>query len=202
MNDQLIERQAKLQTLLDEMEELSQGRSNFALRHFVVGQHDLPGRQRQQVILELQSLMFEMADTADSMRLLEIDIDELQDQLGSAEGRSKTKVEIQIGQKSRQVQALRLLLVGRMKECDTLFELLSVIPKVSADQLEAEEAEYWKARLARQFYVSQRDVGGNLNAILQMATVPGRSRPVLPAEINEVAGVIGLPDISKLLEEK
>lgn len=191
---ELQTRQDKLRALLEEMRELSQPRSNYALRHFVVGQHDLPARQRQQVLLELQALMFELANQADEIRLLGLDLEDLRDQLEKAEGRDRTRLEIQIGQKERAVESISILLDGRMRECDTLYAMLQEMPPVTGEKLEAEEEAYWAARLSRQFYLAQRDAGGNLTAILQMLTQPGQPRPEIAASLPESIKTIGLTD--------
>jgi small-conductance mechanosensitive channel len=188
-------RQNQLRELLAEMRELNQPRSNFALRHFVVGQHDMPARQRQQVIIELQALMFELANQSDEIRLSELDIQDLNKELEQAtEENQKERIRIRIGQKQRAIESQSLFLTGRLRECDTLYAMLKEMPKVTAEQFEAEEEAYWSARLSRQYILGQRDVGGNLTAVLQMLTEPGTPRPELEARLHNVMQVLGLSD--------
>ena len=40
------------------LEEIQQARTNFQLKHFVVGQHDTSEQQYKQVLLELQEIIF------------------------------------------------------------------------------------------------------------------------------------------------
>lgn len=203
MNKEIEIRQEKLNALLDEMYELSQPRSDFALKHFVVGQHDLPARQRQQVLLELQGMMFELANTQDEIKLAELDLQDLDKELAEATGTESERVKIRIGQKKRYLESMNLTLTGRLRECDTLYSLLQSMPKVSKEEFEKQEAEYWSRRLTRQFLVSSKDVGGNLNSIIDMMTHPGKEKPVLPTSIEQLAQFLGLPDQSiKLLENK
>jgi len=195
MKNELNTMHGKLRDLLDEMSALSQPRSNYSLRHFVVGQHDLPARQRQQVLMELQGLMFELANQADEIRLNELDIEEMQEQIkGQGNSREVQRLRIKIGQKERANQSISMLLNGRLRECDTLYALLKEMPPVTSEQLEAEEEAYWAARLSRQYFLGQRDVGGNLTAILQTLTEPGKARPELDAKIPLALQILGLSD--------
>ena len=195
-------RQENLSGLLEEMESLSQPRSNFALRHFVVGQHDRPARQRQQVLLELQTMMFTLADTADNIKLDEIDIRELEEKIKSSNGFEAERTWIEISRKKRNIQSNKLSLSGRIRECDYLYSMLGQIPEATSEQLESEEAEYWKSRLTRQYLLAQRDAGGNLTAILEMLTEPGQNKPEVIASFENVVGVLCLPEgMSHLIEE-
>ena len=191
---ELKTRQEKLRSLLDEMQELSQGRSDFALRHFVVGQHDLPGRQRQQVIVELQGMMFELANQADDLRLAELDIEDLQLKLKKESGTKAERLKIRIGQKERQIEQINIRLTGQLRECDTLYAMLQMMPNYTKEQLEAEEEAYWSRRLSRQYNLSQRDVGGNLTAILEMLTEPGKEKPKAALSVDQLVALMGLAE--------
>jgi hypothetical protein len=202
MENEITTRRKQLHELIDEMKALSQPRSNFALKHFVVGQHDLPARQRQQVILELQSMMFELANQYDEICLARLDIEEFEEALEKAEGRSRQRIQIQIDQKRRFIDGVEIGLTGRLRECDYLYAMLQHMPKVTAEQLEAEEDSYWAMRLSRQFLLAGRDPGGNLTAVLQMLTQPGKPRPELGAEFADALKVLGLSENAiKLLNE-
>jgi hypothetical protein len=195
---ELKNRQENLRSLLDEMQELSQGRSNFALRHFVVGQHDLPGRQRQQVIVELQGMMFELANQADEIKLAELEIRELQVALLNSKNTDIDieRLKIKITQKERQIEQINIRLTGQLRECDTLYVMLQELPKYTKEQFEAEEPAYWSRRLPRQFTLSQRDVGGNLTAILEMLTEPGKEKPSVAITLNNLVALLGLSEES------
>jgi len=188
-------RKPQLEALLAEFETLGQPRSDYVLTHFVVGQHDRPARQRQQALLELREMLFSLSDTADDIRLLEVEIEELADQFGrEKDAFAKRKIEIGVGRKQRQITALRLQMAGRLRECEFLYELLQTLPACTREQFEAEEAEYWQARLTRQFVLGQRDHGGNLNAALEMLTQPGQPKPELAAGFADMLPAIGLSD--------
>jgi small-conductance mechanosensitive channel len=195
---ELKTRQENLRSLLDEMQELSQGRSNFVLRHFVVGQHDLTGRQRQQVIVELQGMMFELANQADEINLAELEIRELQVALLDSKNTDIDieRLKIKIAQRERQIEQINIRLTGQLRECDTLYAMLQELPKYTKEQFEAEEEAYWGVRLPRQFALSQRDVGGNLTAILEMLTEPGKAKPSVAISIDQLVAIMGLSEES------
>jgi hypothetical protein len=200
---EITTRREQLHELIDEMKELSQPRSDFALKHFVVGQHDLPARQRQQAILELQSMMFELANQYDEICLARLDIEEFEEALDKTEGRQKQRIQIQIDQKRRFIEGVEIGLTGRLRECDYLYAMLQHMPKVTAEQLEVEEEAYWAMRLSRQLLLAGRDPGGNLTAILQMLTDPGKPRPELAAEFVDALKLLGLSEGSiKMLNEE
>jgi small-conductance mechanosensitive channel len=195
------ERREKLNALLGEMADI-QPRSNFVLTHFVVGQHDRPARQRQQAVLELREMLFSLADTADEVRLAELDIEEYINLATTGDDIQRTRYRIRADQARRKIQQLKMHVQGRLHECDFLYGLIQQMPQASRDDLEREEAEYWQARLTRQFALGQRDVGGNLAAMLQMLTEPGQPRPELATDFASAIRVLGLsPEaVSKLLE--
>lgn len=177
--------------LLSEMQELGQPRTDFVLKHFVVGTHDRPARQRKQILDELQAMMFSLADMVDSVRLAELDIQEMEAQEPANDFVAKRQ-QISIGQKRRQIQAVSLQVNGRLAECRTLLAILAKMPKYTREEMEAEEAEYWTARLSRQFLIGQKDVGGNLTAIVDMLTEPGTDKPAIPDRLENIIAYIGV----------
>lgn len=186
-------RKPQLEALLAEFEALGQPRSDYVLAHFVIGQHDRPARQRQQALLELREMLFTLADTADDIRLLELDIEEL---TASFEAKNnnfqKRRTELEIGRKQRQVTALRLQMAGRLRECEFLYELLKKLPPTTRENFEQQEADYWQARLTRQYFLGQRDHGGNLNAALEMLTKPGENKPALDINFSQLVPLLNL----------
>lgn len=175
--------------LLQEMQDLSQPRSNFALRHFVIGQHDLPGRQYAQIIAELQALLFSLGDMNDSLELKQLDLEPL-DLALEIEPDPRTRIERR--RLAREIESLKIVIAGRVREGETLLELLNSMPRYTLEQIEAEELDYWQRRISRQYFEALAG-GGNLDAAIQMFTEPGKAKPQL-AGINDVLGQFnGLP---------
>jgi hypothetical protein len=160
---------------MGEMDELLVPRSMYALTHFVVGQHDTPGQQRRQVLAELKGMLFNLADSVDDARLLELDIQDLE---GAKE--LDERGEINLARKKRHLRGAQITLRNQLAECDNLLKILNQIPKYTREELEAEEPEYWRRRLNRQHNLGQLGDFGNLDAQLMMRTEPGKTKPELP----------------------
>ncbi len=180
-------RAERLRTLLPDMLELGRMRSDFALTHFVVGQHDTPGRQRAQALVELQSLYFSMGEVYDELKLAQLDLEGLQ-----AKWVKTKRDRILIAGLERKIMAIGMNIFQRVKEIDCLLELLSKIPSYTAERLEKEEAAYWAVRLTRQAYLAPRDPGGNLDALVQYITEPGKLKPAVPVGPHEFLAGLGL----------
>jgi hypothetical protein len=191
MNDITVT-QKQIEGLLGEMRELGQPRSDYALTHFVVGQHDLPGAQRKQILDELQAMMFSLGDVSDEKKLAEIDLAEALELLDRKFGYEREREEIRIGGLRRKILSIEMHLEGRLRECETLLAMLDRIPRYTREQYEAEEPERWARRLTRQFVLHQRGDFGNLDALLQMATEPGQAKPAFP--VNAVVSTF-LPEV-------
>ncbi len=195
MKHEIKETQSKIQSLLDEMRELGQPRSDYMLRHFVVGQHDTPAVQRKQVLDELQALMFALGDMNDELEIANIDKRAFDEQAKTAKGFDLERIHVEIRKANRKALSLELSITGRLRECETLLALLETMPKVSREEYEHQQPEYWQRRLTRQFFLGQRDHGGNLDAILQMATEPGQFKPSVSLSLEQI-----LPLISEHLQ--
>jgi hypothetical protein len=173
----------RVKNLLVEMNGMKQNRSNFALTHFVVMQHDRVGRQRMQVLDELESMLFSVLDMQDNLELNLLDLKVLQDCPVS----DPRRTDIAIRKAERDIIRLKMQINSHTREIQTLLSILDRLPVYTREQFEAEEAEYWNARLSRQALLSQRGnytgMGeGNLDTILQMLVTPGEIRQITDAE--------------------
>lgn len=179
----------QVRELLTEINQVRQPRSDFVLKHFVVMQHDMPARQRMQVLDELEALMFSVQDMQDERELEILGI------LARIENENKTAADlIHIRRAERKVLQMEMAINGRTREINTLLGILKTMPEYSREQVEAEEAEYWMRRLSRQMALSQAGAGsgmgeGNLDAMLQTFAQPGQVREL---NIEGTKGVIGL----------
>jgi hypothetical protein len=181
-----------IEGLRDDLDMVQQPRSNFALKHFVIGQHDLPGRQRAQAILELQAKLFgiKRSKIARERVLLLIERQNKLFEAGDAMAQQEAQLEIQSAEID--IAEIDLGMLGAVREANTLLAILSTMPRYTREELEAEEGEYWKRRLTRQYVVGQRDLGGNLDAVLQVMTEPGTAKPTaLGTYYDDVVGLLG-----------
>jgi predicted DNA-binding protein len=190
MKEEISKPLNSIQALMDEMREMGQPRSNYVLDHFVIGQHSTPETQRKQVLDELYALMFSIGDSHDDMRLAELEAQEYEGSLEKATGIQAERLKVLAAKAKRKALALEIMIEGRIKEVEHLLAALDKLPKVSRAEFEAAQSHYWSVRLPAQFYLGQRDHGGNLAAILQMATEVGSHAPRLPITLQEVLTII------------
>jgi len=184
---------AKLTKRVKEAYDLSQNRSSFAIDHFVVSQHDTPGKQRQQVLLELMALLEAILQARDSIDLALVDIDQADEVIKSLDANKFHKRREEIGKRSAQrtILGAEIRLKALLREAEHLLALLDKMPEYTLEMLEAEEPEYWSRRLSRQAVLNQRGNAsglgyGNLDAMFQFMSTPGENRNFLPFANPEV----------------
>lgn len=190
----------KVEELFDEIRELQQNRSNFALEKFVVGQHDKPARQRKQVLDELLVLLDGLNQCVVDYEMTQIDIEELQEKVSDKFERRRN--EIKLREKQRAIKFIELRIIGLVRECNFLLAMLERMPKYTREQFEKEEAEYWESRLSRQAWLTDRFGGnfGNVDAILQLYSSPGMPKPSLPVNTSDYIKMITKNERKKLNE--
>lgn len=186
----------RIEGLKADIDAIQQPRSNFALTHFVVGMHDRPGRQRMQAVLELQIKMF-------NIRRAQLDEQEMlikrrqQEKIATTNGEDDTHelAKIEIERIDVNLAELNLARLGAIREAECLLSILDQLPAYTYEQLQAEEAEYWQARLSRQAGQDLRAMGavtpGNIEAINQMLRSPGDSTPAFG--VTELESLAALP---------
>lgn len=193
----------KIEELKADIDAIQQPRSDFALTHFVVGAHDLPGRQRAQAVLELQIKMFNIKRAQlDERRLLA----EKYKQKAVAEysrGQYEKEIaEIEIERIETDLAELRLARIGSIREAQCLLAILEHLPKYTYEELQAEEAQYWQARLSRQALQDLRTTGsigqGNIEAIRQYLKKTGDR--TAPLSIEELDALTGGTPVNRLVE--
>ena len=187
---------SRVSDLLNEIHALKQSRSNFALAHFVVCAHDTPGRQRMQVLDELEAALFYVMDTKDDLSLALIDQAEFEATI-SAGYYDAQRNDIKVARNKRKIINLQMQIDAKTREMVTLLGILDSLPTYTREQIEAEEPEYWNKRLSRQAYLSQQGAytamgEGNLDAIMQTQDEPGAMNRI-SMDTTQVLNLIGAP---------
>jgi len=179
----------KIDQLFEEIKEMQQNRSNFALEKFVVGSHDLPGRQRKQVLDELLSVMQGLQQVVTEYELTTIDIQELNEATDNHYQNERNIINLRSKERDQKFQELRI--IGLIRECNALYQILEALPKYTREKFEAEEAQYWTKRLSKQFFLAQHQGNqGNLDAIHQLVTGLG-VKPDMPITLPDIANILG-----------
>jgi hypothetical protein len=145
-------------------EAVSQPRSDYQLRKFVVGEHETPERQYLQVVVEMQRKVsalrravierrkklaaIDKETNPDERELMQIDLDDM-----------------------------NFAITGAMREFDTLYSIYMSLPSFTAKELQDAEENYWQRRLIRQAQVDLDSFGqvgpGNLDALRQAGIITG-----------------------------
>ncbi len=136
------------ETLVDRVAAIQDPTPEFSMRHFVVGQHDMPGQQWAQAVLELDNriMAVAMADIDEKIGLARIE---------RLEARG-TKVGLLRAERIRlelaQVERARL---GTVRGIGHLLKIIDELEREhggpwTREQLDAELPEYWDRRAQRQ----------------------------------------------------
>jgi hypothetical protein len=118
-------------------------RSDYQLKKFVVGQHDTPEMQYRQILIEAQSLIYNIKAAELSIKKLELEAKKLElanDEIASIEAQEK-----RLG-----IAQTLIALDGARAELNCLESLFNNYPQFSPDEIEANQPEYWAKRLSRQ----------------------------------------------------
>jgi hypothetical protein len=180
-----------IEGLRDDLDMIQQPRSDFALKHFVIGQHDLPGRQRAQAVLELQSKLFGIKRSKIARERVILTIEKQKKLFEAGDAMAQQEAQLEIQSAEIDIAEIDLAMLGAVREANTLLAILSTMPTYTREELEAEEGEYWQRRLTRQYVVGQRDIGGNLDAVLQAMTEPGTAKPSVLGTYTDVVALLG-----------
>ena len=140
-------------------------RSRYQLRHFVLNAHDTRPMQWRQIILEAQQLAYNIAMAELDVRRKELEIKRL-----LASGDELDAIEAE--EKRLGIALTERTLMGARLELGWLEELASEVGQFTAEQIEADQPEYWRLRLSRQASMDrmsiQQGIGAcNLTSMLQ-----------------------------------
>lgn len=139
-------------------------RSDYQLKHFVIGQHDTPEMQYRQIILEVKSLlvkikMAELEVKRCEIKLKRLSDDEL-DQIDAEEYR------ISISVTNDAIEAAK-------EELGFLLNLAKNYQHYSPDDIENNQREYWEKRLEKQanFEIMSIDNKISVDSLINMTNV-------------------------------
>lgn len=164
--------------LKDAILAIQQPRTDFQLKHFVIGQHDAEPRRWLQCVLELQIKLQNLKRAGIEQRMTGRRIDALR-----AEGTPDALDRAELLEIDLEAQGLAI--VGAIRETQALFAIFRSFPRgYTNEELNAAEADYWQKRLARQARHSLAATGrigvGDLDALHQTG------RPVTVETIREL----------------
>jgi hypothetical protein len=121
--------------------EVQQPRSQFQLKHFVLGQHATNEMRYYQTVIELQDAIFKYKNAVLEVKKSQLKIEKLRltgDELD----------ELKAQQRELGLEQTRLAMIGAKREMEDLVEIFdSFEHKYSRAEIEAAQPDYWQARL-------------------------------------------------------
>jgi hypothetical protein len=140
-------------------------RSNYQLRHFVIGQHDTPEMQYRQILIEARDLIHKIKSTEINNELVQMKIDKLKNKKNQKSTLKAARLELDL-------EITKNLLVAAYEELDFLIEMSKDYRSYTSNEIESNQKVYWKARLTRQAetdrFALEQGIGvGNLESLIR-----------------------------------
>lgn len=140
-------------------------RSNYQLKHFVIGQHDTPEMQFRQILLEARDMLHKIRGAEIGYEITKIKIEKLKAKKDRVSLLKAAKLELDLEMSASLLEAAH-------EELDYLVELSKDYRHYTPTEIEANQQDYWKARLTRQAETDrlslEHGVGvGNLESLMK-----------------------------------
>jgi len=132
-------------------------RSRFQLRQFVIGQHDTAPMQWRQILIEAQDLAYKI-------RMAELDVERKKIEIHKLLSTGDPLDAIEAEEKQLGVTLTERTLAGAHMELGWLQELADEVGPYSQEEIEADQPEYWQARLSRQAGLDQMALEQGISA--------------------------------------
>jgi hypothetical protein len=182
----------KVAELKDAFEAIQQPRSDYVLRHFVVGEKDTQPQAYLQCVLEMQIKY-------DNIRLALLEREKLTLQI-AALGASGTALDnIEAAIKGIHLEQQERALLGALREFWALYAIWQGMPRYTHQEIQEDQQAYWRKRLLRQANQDLQAGGrigqGNQDALRQVG-ITLQPIPGVPV-LGEIPGNGLLPDSEK-----
>jgi hypothetical protein len=118
-------------------------RTRYQLRHFVIGQHDTPAMRWRQILIEAQ-------DMAYKIRMAELSVEKSRIEIHRLLSTGDPVDAIEAEEKQLGVTLTERTLQGARMELEWLSEMADEIGPHTPEEIEADQADYWRRRLTRQ----------------------------------------------------
>ena len=144
-------------------------RSDYQLKHFVVGQHDTPEMRYRQILMEAKDLLFKIKNAELELEINKRKVEKLES--------SRDEIKHLKAQQIRLGMAMtETILVATKRELDTLVEMSKDYRHYTPEEIEANQEQYWELRLTRQattdrMALEQGVSAGNLASMMNAGLV-------------------------------
>lgn len=198
IDEQASEAVKKVAELESAFLEIQMPRTEYAIKHFVVGQHDTSEQQYLQCVLEMQIKYDNIRRAQLNKKKVLLKIANLE-----KENTEESLIDAELAKIDLQEQDRALL--GALREFKVLYDIYEASPKYTREQIDQGQPEYWRRRLTRQAEQEQGATGrigaGNLEAIRQM-TQPVALLDAAPIAIENNSTPQAIEDHVKAVQEK
>jgi hypothetical protein len=132
-------------------------RTRFQLRQFVIGQHDTAPMQWRQILIEAQDLAYKI-------RIAELDVERKRIEIHKLLSTGDPLDAIEAEEKQLGITLTERTLAGARMELGWLQELADEVGSYTFEQIEADQPDYWTARLSRQAGLDRLSIEQGINA--------------------------------------
>jgi hypothetical protein len=153
-------------------------RTQYQLRQFVIAAHDTPPMQWRQILIEAQDLAYKI-------RMAELDCERKRIQIHKLLSSGDPLDAIEAEEKQLGLTLTERTLRGAHLELGWLQELADEVGAHTLDEIEADQPDYWAARLSRQAGIDQLAATqgispGNLESMRLAGLLEKEDTPALP----------------------
>lgn len=153
------------------------GQSFYQTGNFVINKHQSTGRSYRQVLMEINSRVTALKKAEVSVKRINAEISKLNKKASScADVDEKTIIQCDIEDKQIDLMNQQKLVSDSIAECNYLYEIFKQMPKMSHEDFEKQEGEYWKNRLLLDAELSVLSSGkidtGTAAALVQIGVNP------------------------------
>lgn len=150
-------------------------RTRYQLRQFVINQHDTPQMRWRQILIEAQDLAYKI-------RMAELDCEQKKIEIHRHLSTGDPIDAIEAERKELGLILTERTLEGARMELAWLQELAEEVGSYSADEIEANQQEYWELRLNRQagldrMAIEQGISASNLSSMLNAGLINKQQEP-------------------------
>ena len=123
--------------------ETSQPRSRYMLETLTFGAHDTPEMRFYYCVIELN-------DKIHKFRLAEIGKERMEREMARLEESDEQDADLDLREKRTEYDFFMSVMAGGKRELDDLLAIYAEIPHFTREQIDANQQEYWEARMTRQ----------------------------------------------------
>lgn len=134
------------------MQDVPFGNSHFQNVTFLA--QETPERQYRNVLLQMNQKLDALQKCQFNRRRAEIDIQEIEEKLSTATGHAKRRLEIDLEEKKWELSNEIKYIEDAIIEVNSFYQVFKGLPKITREQFEATEKDYWTKRLVKDAQLS------------------------------------------------